>query len=72
MFTSWLLVDVLAHGAQAVAADVGGGRTAKQAHQRWTRRGVGMVHRKTGRWDANEDRALVQVSVSNLKQKFTR
>lgn len=67
MSTSWLQFDVLAYGAQAVAADIGGGRTAKQAHQRWTRRGVGMVHRKTGRWDSDEDRALVQVSVPYLK-----
>lgn len=46
---------------QAIAADVGGGRTAKQAHQRWTRRGVGMTNRKTGRWSAEEDHTLVQV-----------
>ncbi len=60
---------------QAIAADVGGGRTAKQAHQRWTRRGVGMTNRKTGRWSAEEDHTLVQVQPtatgSCLCQAFT-
>ena len=62
------LVKVMQHlksgcgcvGAQAIASDVGGGRTPQEALQRWTRRGVGTAIKK-GRWDKDEDQALIQV-----------
>lgn len=46
--------------SQAVAADLGGGRTPQQAMHRATKRGVGTQIRK-GTWDPAEDEALLQV-----------
>ena len=45
---------------QAIAAGVGGGRSAANCLQRWSRRGLGTALKK-GKWEAAEDQALLQV-----------
>lgn len=49
---------------QAIAAEVGSGRSAANCLQRWSRRGAGTVLKK-GRWDKEEDQALLQVQLSS-------
>jgi hypothetical protein len=39
---------------------VGGGRSAANCLQRWSRRGLGTALKK-GKWDEAEDQALLQV-----------
>lgn len=45
---------------QVIAAEVGGGRSAANCLQRWSRRGLGTALKK-GKWDEAEDQALLQV-----------
>jgi len=47
---------------------VGGGRTAANCLQRFSRRGAGTVLKK-GRWDKEEDQALLQVC--RCRHEFT-
>lgn len=45
---------------QAIASEVGVGRSAANCLQRWSRRGLGTALKK-GKWDQVEDQALLQV-----------
>ena len=56
---------------QVIAAEVGGGRSAANCLQRWSRRGLGTALKK-GKWDEAEDQALLQVLQTRVLTESNR